>query len=383
MEEEEKEYSVVTDVQTVTSKNANSMTCIIKLRQCSGVSLCPHYGLFYCIRRVTGTAEKTQLQEYLSAMLECNFKNILLETLTQDYFLQQSSGFDDYFSCYRSQNISLQAKACFNEVSICGTTAEQSMKHGCPVLSRLMKTRIRNGHDLASANQRIEAALMQEGVTITTKVKKLIELFGKRQACLSKVRNAIQQCLELAVKRCSSSSLRVLEINRMKMEDMDFIIQAFPHVHYFYYTRDPRGISLSRSRTRKLKVIEKDTRAITEARYLCPRMQRDVVEFRQLERKYPGLIHHVRYEDFVTNPIAKSVEVYGRFGDTPPPQWASFTEENMHAKRKTKNYYQVKNATETATSWMRDIPAADLREMDDLCGEVLDTLGYPRYRSIS
>ncbi len=161
---------------------------------------------------------------------------------------------------------------------------------------------------------------------------------------------------------------------------MDFVIQAFPDVHYFYYTRDPRGISASRVKKSYLRAEMNDTRAITEARYLCPRMLRDVVEFQRLERKYPGLVHHVRYEDYVTNPITKSVEVYDHLGRNATAHWASFVAKNMHAAAKGK--YQVTDAKETATNWMRDIPAADLREMDHMCGEVLDSLGYPRYSSI-
>ncbi len=109
-------------------------------------------------------------------------------------------------------------------------------------------------------------------------------------------------------------------------------------------------------------------------------MLRDVVEFRQLQLKYPSLIHLVRYEDFVTNPISKSVEIYGHLGDTPPTQWARLVKKQMHAEKKKK--YYVVDAKKTATRWMRLIPAADLREMDDICGEVLDALSYPRYTSL-
>ncbi len=112
-----------------------------------------------------------------------------------------------------------------------------------------------------------------------------------------------------------------------------------------------------------MKVVQYDSRPITEARYLCPRMQK---EFRQLERKYPGLIHHVHFEDFARNPISKSVEVDDHIGSTAPSQWTRFVQENMHSKKKGK--YQVVDATETATEWQSLIPAADLREFDDLCG---------------
>ncbi len=342
-----------------------------------------HYLCFYFCR-VTGNEEKIQLQEFLSAMLECRFSHIPLETLTHDYFLQQSSGFTDYFDCYNSTR-GFTKQTCFEDVyPLCGKTAEDSVNRSCPLLSRAAKsltsTVIQNT-DIESASKQIKMALVSEGITITEKIQELIKPFVERELCFPKVWKVIRQCLGLAVNRCRSSPMRVLEINRMKMEDMDFVIQAFPNVHYFYYTRDPRGISLSRAMESYRRVEVNDTRAITEARYLCPRMLRDVVEFRHLKRKYPGLIHHVRYEDFVTNPIMKSVEVYDHLGRNAPANWASFVAKNMHAKEKRK--YQVIDAKETATNWMRDIPKVDLREMDHMCGEVLDSLGYPRYSSIN
>ncbi len=339
--------------------------------------------MHYLFCRVTANEEKLQLQEFLSAMLECRFSSIPLETLTQDDFLRQSSGLTDYFHCYKSTR-KFTKETCFMDVyRLCGKTAQNSVNRGCPLLSRAAKSltgTIIGNEFIESASKQIKMALVSEGITITNKINGLIKRFAKRELCFSKIRKVIQQCLGLAVSRCRSSSLRVLEINRMKMEDMDFVIQAFPDVHYFYYTRDPRGISASRVKKSYLRAKMNDTRAITEARYLCPRMLRDVVEFRRLERKYPGLIYHVRYEDYVTNPITKSVEVYDHLGRNATAHWASFATKNMHAKAKRK--YQVIDAKETATNWMREIPKVDMQEMDHMCGEVLDSLGYPRYSFI-
>ncbi len=273
------------------------------------------------------------------------------------------------------------AQTCFKGLwnYACGTSAEESVNQGCPKVSQAAKSIIK-GSDLPSATKQLKAAMKSEGLLIYKDIRQLTELFARREQCFWKVKKEIQSCLEIAEDSCSSSTLRVLEINRMKMEDMDFIIKAFPGVYYFYYTRDPRAISLSRSKG-GLKVVKNDTRAITEARYLCPRMFRDVVEFRMLERKYPGLVHHVRYEDFVANPVFKSEKVYSLLGDTPPVQWMSFVESNMHAEKKSK--YQVVDANDTANKWMHVIPTRDLWQMDDLCGKVLDALGYPRYSSLA
>ncbi len=261
---------------------------------------------------------------------------------------------------------------------ICGDSAEESVKQGCPTLSRAAESILRDSN-LVSATDQMRAFFISEGVAFEKGIPKRAKLFAKREQCFWKVKTALQTCWRIGEERCHNSTLRILELNRMKMEDMYYIIEAFPDAHYFYYMRDPRGISLSRS-DKKLVYSNKDSRVVTESRHLCPRMLRDVVEFRKLQHKYPGLIHLVRYEDFVTNPISKSVEIYRHLGDTPPPQWARLVENQMHAEEKKK--YYVVDANKTATRWMREIPENDLREMDDLCGEVLDALGYPRYSAI-
>ncbi len=327
----------------------------------------PHLSFY----RVTGREEKLQLQEFFSAMLECHVNKLPLETMTQPYFLHQSSALATYHSCAISRKLFSMAKTCFEYVwNACGETAQESVNHSCPALSRAAKS-ISKGSDLASAKRQIKDAVTSEGILINKDIRELTELFARREQCFWKVKKEIQPCLGITEDNCSSSTLRVLEINRMKMEDMDLVIEAFPDLYYFYYTRDPRAISLSRS---KKHVID-------EARYLCPRMLRDVVEFRKLKRKYPGLIHHVRYEDFATNPVSKSEEVYGLLGYSPPAQWMSFVESNMHSEQRGK--YQVVDANDTATKWMHRIPAADLWQMDNLCGKVLDALGYPRYSTLA
>ncbi len=301
-------------------------------------------------------------------MLECDVNNLPLETMTQDFFVRQSSALAEYHSCLTSRDGMRLARECLSSVRrICAGSAEVSVNQACPALSLAAKS-VRENSGLDSATKHIEAAAKSEGIAMTMEIRVLTKLFAQRERCLWNVTKDIKPCLGFAEDRCRGSRLRVLEINRMKMEDMDFVIQSFSDLHYVYYTRDPRGVSLSRSKTGTLKVMKNDTRAITEASYLCPRMLRDVVEFRQLQRKYPGLIHHVRYEDFVTNPVSKSVEIYGHLGETPSAQWTSFAERGIR--------------NEPTNRWMSLIPAADLRKIDNLCGEVLDALGYPRYSSL-
>ncbi len=95
--------------------------------------------------------------------------------------------------------------------------------------------------------------------------------------------------------------------------------------------------------------------------------------------KVQSFCERFRSEDI--HQIRRSAEVYDHLGRNAPANWVSFVAKNMHAKEKRK--YQVIDAKETATNWMRDIPKVDLREMDHMCGEVLDSLGYPRYSSIN
>ncbi len=123
----------------------------------------------------------------------------------------------------------------------CGESAEESMSQSCPTLSRAAHSVRAN---LSSASKRITIEIMSAGLAITKNIRELTRLFVQREQCLWRVRRALRPCLRIAEKSCNNSALRVLEINRMKIEDMDFVIQAFPDVHYFYYTRDPRGIAL-------------------------------------------------------------------------------------------------------------------------------------------
>ncbi len=223
------------------------------------------------------------------------------------------------------------------------------------------------------AVSKVSSALRYSGHSAT---ESLVKGFVKRQFCVAGEKKRVRMCLGKAILQCRKRPLRVLEINRMKMEDMDFLLEAFPDAYVIYYTCDPRAIALSRAQW-LFPINKNDRRAIVEARYLCPRMGRDVLELRRLDLKYPGIIHHVRYEDFTTSPTNSSEKIYGYFKRVPPASWKQFAEENMRSQDNEK--YRVQNASYTAMRWSKEIPVSELSEIEMLCGVVLDSLGYPRY----
>ena len=306
--------------------------------------------------------------------------------MTQAIFLEQSSGLADYVSCLYKKRAEFSAEKCQKLVSFCGDSAQTSTERMCPVLGEvtrrlLSNTRFGGEETISSIVRDLMTALLSEGSFTSShpELGKLVYKFVKRDMCFSRARERVRKCLPKAKETCEKRSLRVLEVNRMKMEDMDFIIDAFPDIHVIYYTRDPRAISLSRAQWDFPKG-KRDRRAIAEARYLCPRMTRDISELLRIQSEYPGIIHHLRYEDFVASPVEKGKEAFRYFERTPSKQWKFFCEQAMHAKKREK--YRVSNTTHATLRWMKEIPESDLVTMDSLCGDVLDYLGYKRFEGV-
>ena len=125
-------------------------------------------------------------------------------------------------------------------------------------------------------------------------------------------------------------SLQVVKVVRMKMEDLEPIIQQNPDLHVVHYTRDPRAIASSRvSAGLQWKG---STTAVKEADFLCQRIREDLRQRHRLEGKYPGVFTQVKYENLAMYPNATAQQIYSILHGTPSKKWDKICQ-GEHARR--------------------------------------------------
>jgi len=113
------------------------------------------------------------------------------------------------------------------------------------------------------------------------------------------------------------------KVVRATMSSMATLLSSDPNIQVIHLMRDPRGVTLSRSKfsdsVRGLYSQASATQAdrlVREASMYCTSVVADIKERRILERTYPGRILSVVYDDLVTN-IESRVESIYQFLDMP------------------------------------------------------------------
>ena len=142
------------------------------------------------------------------------------------------------------------------------------------------------------------------------------------------------------------------------------------------YTKDPRGIILSRFfkslRVRKEFIIK-------EANTLCSMMKSDYEEFLSLSQKHPSNFMHLRYEDFVSNYTSSINRLYSFTGATLPDNLLPFYHDALGGARREGGKSSVfrKNATATALKWQTELSKKQSDTIRVICEEIIRLLKYP------
>ena len=153
------------------------------------------------------------------------------------------------------------------------------------------------------------------------------------------MRHDIAKCLDVVKRGCQKYTLRVVQLTRIKMEDLDALIKVNPDWYVVYYTRDKIN-----------HLFDKQNRSIVrKAEYICEKMREDIRQRTILQNKYPGAFTHLIYERPAADPEGFAKRIYGTFNQTDPKQWNHFIAMHMNGRGNIFGFgVTVGNATKTA-----------------------------------
>ena len=115
---------------------------------------------------------------------------------------------------------------------------------------------------------------------------------------------------------------------------------------------------------------------------MCRRMRNNV----GIAAKRPPWLHGryklVRYEDFSVDPIGTTRKIYDFLGETVPSAVIRYLEQNTQdtVKSDQQMFNTHKNSTATSTKWRQFFSYAEARQVQNICGDVMRTLGYKLIR---
>ena len=321
------------------------------------------------------------MTNFYSNKFTCNYEGLPPQAMSH-YFLYYSVAMKSYVSC-RGGMTSLKESivGCETHIrSICSMKlVETAIEAKCHLAIAQMAKVIEDFPTIKNANKLLQHTMINRSVELVYNSSEDILRFARYGFCENEMRNNNSKCINKAIAKCTSDELRVVQGNRMKMEDLEPLIQRHPDMHVVHYTRDPRGIALSRINTGKLVFDNDNVSAVREAEFICPRMREDLRQRRILEQKYPGVFTHITYESLAQDPLGTARKFYSLVQKSPPDRWNDFVEENMYAdgpKNRAWIGTKVTNSTETALKWKTQLSKDELVSISSFCGDVIQDLGY-------
>ena len=120
-----------------------------------------------------------------------------------------------------------------------------------------------------------------------------------------------EKCVDLFRDVCDRSRLRSAKTVRGTMGSMEHLLETIPNFRVIHLIRDPRAVVLSRrefDNSGRGKYSMGDM--VKEAKLYCRTVVRDVQVRRKLEKRFPGKIINIIYEDLVQEPLRYTEKIY-------------------------------------------------------------------------
>ena len=204
----------------------------------------------------------------------------------------------------------------------------------------------------------------------------------RKKNYLAKAYRIKHPCISAVKKRCEDARIRVFKTIRLRMSQVEELMDAFPKMKVIHLVRDPRGMINSQLKTKLVKKSGKPLQTIV-SKY-CRNIEDDVRLNQYLSRNKQGRIRLVKYEDLAEYPFQIVTALY-RFAKL------NLTEEVIkHVNKSTSMNLRDdcaycttrRNSTKTAYQWHEEISDSVLALVDSLCASVYRLLGYERFKPV-
>lgn len=195
-----------------------------------------------------------------------------------------------------------------------------------------------------------------------------------------RTRNALKECLPLAIEKCKNAKYRLFKFIRLPMRVINSVKDVYPGLQTIHLIRDPRG-----SLSSQIKVNNVTWNDIgTFSKRFCERVADDINSTIYLNHLYPDRAKILLYEKLAENPLATAEKLHSF---TKMPKY-SYIRRYIHRLtmegRKADTFYGSLrgNSTKAAYRWRDKIEFENVQTIDGNCADIYNFIGYRTFSSI-
>ena len=285
--------------------------------------------------RIQSDLELDRMTDHLESILRCRPAAMSVEALSHE-FVEQSTALKSIYKCLQKSVFAKQKSNCSMLVSnICGCrrptrtqnirdewpSVAEAFDDRCPQLNEFLRRQM-EGDRISRPfdDDIIDSVNRSFGGALTTRLADIVKTLFEQNRCRLDAERRGKSCLVRATDRCYQTSLVVAKVVRTSIAALERTLQRIPDLNVIYYARDPRAMVLSRHVADLAFYAKSDFRhsVVDEAKRLCAQMRGDLRSLKHFDRKYPGAIIRIRYEDFIRDPLATASRLFAHVGRTVP-----------------------------------------------------------------
>ncbi|XP_064613360.1 uncharacterized protein LOC135477136 [Liolophura sinensis] len=179
-------------------------------------------------------------------------------------------------------------------------------------------------------------------------------------------------CIKDLVRTCQKTAVRAAKIIRVRLSDLKPLLVKYPELKVIHLVRDPRGILHSRIEIKEYYRLN----PLVTAEEICGNMKRDSETFKQFRVFFPGRVFQLRYEDFSSEPLLYTEQIFKFLNLSVPARTKAWVVENTH--RQTNGAFDTSrnDSLKTAYRWRHLIPMQTVEAMIGPCKTAYDELLY-------
>ena len=196
--------------------------------------------------------------------------------------------------------------------------------------------------------------------------------FKKYDVCVRNESGLVMKCVPELENSCRTSHIRAVKTVRATMDEVEPLLKADPNFRLIHLYRDPRAVYRSRQAVGRwaysmFEWMDKVPRR--RALVYCQTLMRDYTIRKELEKKYPGRIKSLVYEDILMNPGKTKREAYQFLGLSVPK-----IQPNKRKSRLAGGGLGVP-INITCQKWEKQLQPAAVKEIEKICMEFSELVG--------